>query len=162
MFDLVVDGAIVIGGMVGSRLLAQMVLGAQNTGFMGYAGNAIAGAAIATVVHMAVKKPRIVNDVIVGTAAGIAARLLEDYTPIGQYLSQAGIQGVGRVGDYAGGGAHGVGLYLPTNQVWPQRYVDANNSAMNVVPAGWGSPAMLPAAAGVSGYEGRGRGEIYG
>jgi hypothetical protein len=49
-----------------------------------------------------------------------------------------------------------VGLYLPTNQVWPQRYVDAGNSAQVVIPQGWAPTTVVapPAAqsTGVSGY----------
>ena len=162
MIDLFVDGALVIGGLVGSRLLTQMVMGTNNTGPWGYAGNAIATAALATAAHMATKKPRFVNDLIVGGAAGIVARILQDYTPIGQYLTQAG------VGDYAGGGAHGVGLYLPSNAVWPQRYVDAANSALVQIPTpGWAPTIAAPAAGsgagtGMSGlYDGGSGGGLY-
>ena len=136
--NLIMDGVLVIGGMVGSRLLTQMVLGANNVGVWGYAANAAAGAALAALAHMVSKNPRTTNGIIVGTAAGIVARLFQDYTPFGTYLQQAG------VGDYAGGGGHGVGLYLPSNAVLPQRYVDAANSAQVVIPyPGWAPTTVI-------------------
>ena len=45
--SLVTDGLFVIGGLVGSRLLTQMVLGANNVGVWGYVGNAAAGGVLA-------------------------------------------------------------------------------------------------------------------
>ncbi len=155
--NLVTDGLFVIGGLVGSRLLTQMVLGANNVGVWGYVGNAAAGGLLATALHMVTKNPRVTGGVITGTAAGIVARLLQDYTPFGQYLQQAG------VGDYAGGGAHGVGLYLPSNAVLPQRYVDAANSAQVQIPSGWAPTTVVAApAAGVAGYDGYAGGGGYG
>ena len=143
MPSLVTDGLFVVGGLVGSRLLTQMVLGTSNVGVMGYVGNAAAGAALATVAHMMTKNPRVTGAIVTGTAAGIVARLLQDYTPLGTYLTQAGF------GDYAGGGAHGVGLYLPSNAVVPQRYVDAANSAQVQIPAGWAPTVVQSAGAAV-------------
>lgn len=151
--NLVTDGLFVIGGLVGSRLLTQMVLGANNVGVWGYVGNAAAGAGLAMLAHMMTKNPRVTGGIVTGTAAGIVARLLQDYTPLGTYLTQAGF------GDYSGGGAHGVGLYLPSNAVVPQRYVDAANSAQVQIPAGW-APTVVQssgAAVGMSGlYDGGG------
>lgn len=159
MPSLVTDGLFVVGGLVGSRLLTQMVLGTNNIGVMGYVGNAAAGAALATVAHMMTKNPRVTGAIVTGTAAGIVARLLQDYTPLGTYLTQAGF------GDYAGGGAHGVGLYLPSNAVVPQRYVDAANSAQVQIPAGWAPTTVVQssgAAVGVAGlYDGGGPGSLY-
>jgi len=152
--SLVTDGLFVVGGLVGSRLLTQMVLGANNVGMWGYVGNAAAGGLLATALHMVTKNPRVTAGVITGTAAGIVARLLQDYTPLGTYLQQAGF------GDYSGGGAHGVGAYLPWNGVTPQRYVNALNSAQVQIPQGWAPTVQVsaPAAkgAGVSGLYGGG------
>ena len=148
MTNLFTDGVMVIGGLVGSRLLTQMVLGANNTGVWGYAGNAAAGAALAALAHMASKNPRVTNGIIVGTAAGIVARLFQDYTPFGSYLTQAGF------GDYAGGGGHGVGLYLESNAVLPQRYVNAANSAMVQIPKGWAPTTVIQSS-------GAGVGSVY-
>ena len=154
--NLVTDGLFVIGGLVGSRLLTQMVLGANNVGVWGYVGNAAAGGLLATALHMVTKNPRVAGGIVTGTAAGIVARLLQDYTPFGQYLAQAG------VGDYAGGGAHGVGLYLPSNAVSPQRYVNPANSAQVVIPQGWAPTTVVAAPqAGVSGYDGYAGGGGY-
>ena len=148
---LVLDGLGVIGGLVGSRLLTQLVLGSNNTGVWGYVGNAFAGGVLAWGAHMLTKKPRLAGTIVTGTAAGIVARMLQDYTPLGTYLTQAG------VGDYAGGGAHGVGLYLPSNAVLPQRYVDAANSAQVVIPSGWAPTTVIQS----SGAQAQGMGAMH-
>lgn len=144
-------GALV--GLVGSRLITQAVLGSNNAGVYGYAGNAAATAVLATLAHMVFKgKPLVRDGVIIGGTIGIMARVMEDYTPFGSYLQSSGF------GDYAGGGAHGVGVYLPWNGVTPQRYVDALNSAQVAIPQGWAPTVTVPAASksGVSGLYGGG------
>ena len=143
------QGLSALAGLVGSRLLTQAVLGSSNTGAYGYAGNAAATAVLATAAHMLFKgKPDVRNGVIIGGVLGIGARVMEDYTPFGTYLSQAG------VGDYAGGGAHGVGVYLPWNGVVAQRYTDALNSAQVQIPSGWAPTVNMPAATTPSGMSG--------
>jgi len=142
--SLFTEGLGALAGLVGSRLLTQAVLGASNTGFYGYAGNAAATAVLATLAHMLFKtKPAIRDGVVIGGTVGILARAMQDYTPFGTYLAGSGF------GDYAGGGAHGVGVYLPWNGVTPQRYVDALNSAQVQIPSGWAPTVSVPAKTGV-------------
>lgn len=154
IFELLQSGVFAAGGLVGSRLLTQAVLGSSNTGPMGYAGNAAATAVLAILTHMVSKNPKNRDSVILGGVLGMIARAIQDYTPLGTYFTQAGF------GDYAGGGAHGVGLYLPSNQVTPMRLIDPLNSAMQQIPQGWGTGAPVVissgSAAGVGMYAGGG------
>lgn len=154
--NLFTEGLSALVGMAGSRLLTQAVLGAQNIGAYGYAGNAAATAVLAGLAHMFFKgKPAVRDGIIIGGAAGILARAMSDYTPLGGYLTQAGFAGM-PAGDYSAGGSAGLGLYLPTNAVVPARYI--GSSAMTEMPDGWGPQAV--AAAGVGTY-GRGRAGRY-
>jgi len=122
---LLTSGVFAAGGLVLSRFATQAVLGAQNAGFMGYAGNAVATAALAWATHVVSKNPRNRDAVILGGVMGIIARLITDYTPYGQFLQSQGF------GDY------GMGLYLPQNDPMPSRLA-APGGAMVEVPGGWG------------------------
>lgn len=122
---LLTSGVFAAGGLVLSRFATQAVLGAQNAGFMGYAGNAVSTAALAWATHIISKNPRNRDAVILGGVMGIIARLITDYTPYGQFLQAQGF------GDY------GMGLYLPQNDPMPSRLV-APNGAIVEVPGGWG------------------------
>ena len=145
------QGLFAAGGLVGSRLLTQAVLGASNVGAMGYAGNAAATAALAIAAHFISKNPKHRDAVIIGGVLGMIARGFQDFSPLGGWFQQAGF------GDYAGGGAHGVGVYLPWNGVVAQRYRDALNSAEVEIPRGWAPTVqVLPAAAT------KGVGALYG
>jgi hypothetical protein len=156
--NLFTEGLSALVGMAGSRLLTQAVLGSSNIGAYGYAGNAAATAVLAGLAHMFFKgKPAVRDGIIIGGAAGILARAMSDYTPIGTYLTQAGFAGM-PAGDYAGGGAAGLGLYMPTNAVNPARFV--GSSAWTEMPDGWGPQPVAPASAGVGAY-GRGRAGRY-
>lgn len=150
--NLFTEGLSALVGMAGSRLLTQAVLGAQNTGAYGYAGNAAATAVLAGVAHMMFKnKPAVRDGIIIGGAAGILARAMTDYTPFGSYLTQAGFQGYG-CGDYSAGGASGLGLYIPSNDVVPARYIGSSRQVE--IPAGWGPSvvAAAPAKTGMGTY----------
>lgn len=128
----------VIGGAVGSKLIPQMVLGASNTGIMGYLGNAVSGGLLAWAAKAFFKDRVIAQGIIVGTAVQIILRVIGDTTAFGQYLSLSGL-----------------GDYMASNFVQPQRLIDPLNSAQVELPGGWG-PAAMPLlaagkAAGVSG-----------
>ena len=150
MMQLLTSGVFAAGGLVLSRFATQAVLGASNTGFMGYAGNAVATAALAWATHMVSKNPRNRDAVILGGVMGIIARLITDYTPYGSFLQAQGF------GDY------GMGLYLPQNDPMPSRIV-APNGAIVEVPQGWGGGfVQAPAAAGMGAlYSGDGGGGLY-
>ena len=150
VMQLLTSGVFAAGGLVLSRFATQAVLGSQNTGFMGYAGNAVATAALAWATHMISKNPRNRDAVILGGVMGIIARLITDYTPYGSFLQSQGF------GDY------GMGLYLPQNDPMPSRIV-APNGAVVEVPTGWGGGFVAaPAAAGMGAlYSGDGGGGLY-
>lgn len=92
--DWVLGGAGVLGGVVGTRALPQVVLQAKNTGVMGYLANAVAAAGLGWVAHLLIKKPVVTAAVIAGGFASLIARIIGDQTPYGQYLSLPG-QGMG-------------------------------------------------------------------
>ena len=138
---LLTQGVFAAGGLVLSRFATQAVLGAQNTGMMGYAGNAVATAALAWATHLVSKNPRNRDAVILGGVMGIIARLITDYTPYGQFLQSQGF------GDY------GMGLYLPNNDPMPSQLVSPDG-AMVAVPGGWGAPPVVA-------VPGKGMGALY-
>ena len=148
--NLAIEAVAALGGFVGSRWLTQLVLAANNTGVMGYVGNAAATALLGVAAHFAMPSNKSVRDgVILGGTMGIVARVVEDYTPIGSALTAQGI------GDY------GMAAYMPTNQVVPQRYVNAWQSAQVQIPPGWGGgTSMVPAGAAAAGMSGLG--DLYG
>lgn len=147
MTELLMEGIFATAGAVGSKLLTQAVLGANNTGFMGYFGNAAAGLALGLAAGATNATRQYAKDVYVGTVVGIVIRVISDYTSYGSALALSGM-----------------GDYQVANFVTPQRYVDGLHSAQIQIPAGWGAPAPVvmasaapPAghaasAAGVSGF----------
>ena len=87
-------GGAIVGGL-GATSLPQMVLGASNTGAMGYLGMAASTALLAVASHMVLKRnPMATAGVIAGGAGALIRRILQDYTPVGTMLSNAGM------GDY--------------------------------------------------------------
>ncbi len=135
---LVTQGVAVVGGAVGSKLATQMVLGASNTGIMGYLGNAVATGLLAWGSHMFTKKKEISSGVMLGGAVQIILRAISDFTPYGQYLSLSGL-----------------GDYQVSNWATPQWLPNGLRSANPAVPAGWGGGAAVAvnsSGAGLSGY----------
>jgi len=152
--NIVTNAVFVIAGALGSKLLAQMVLGTNNVGLIGYAGNAIAGGAMWFLTEKVMHNRMASNGVIAGTAVQIILRLINDYTPFGQYVSQLGM-----------------GDYQAQSFVTPQILVDPFNSAQIRIPGAWMPPPALPApaagttlstAAGKAGVAGYGSGPLYG
>lgn len=135
--SLVKTGLSVIGGAVGSKVGAQLVLGSKNVGIFGYLGNAAAGGLLAWGAKAVLHDRTISQGIIIGTVVQIITRAIGDFTPYGSFLSGAGM-----------------GDYMVSNFVTPQRMVDGLNSAMLQVPNGWGGgmiAAPAGAAAGMSG-----------
>ena len=91
---LVKQGVAVVAGAVGTKLATQMVLGANNTGIMGYLGNAVATGLAAWGAHAITKDKSISQGVTLGGVVQIVIRAITDFTPFGQYASLAGL------GDY--------------------------------------------------------------
>jgi len=122
-------------GLFGSQFIAQMVLGSNNTGIMGYAANGIAGGLLAGAASMVRATQRLAPYVIVGTVLEILYRIIVDNSLLGQYTSQLGM-----------------GDYMASNWVTPQRLPDALHNAQIQIPSGWGGGMIAaPSAAGAPG-----------
>lgn len=130
--SIVTNAIFVIAGALGSKLLTQMVLGANNVGVVGYAGNAVVGGLMWFVTEKVMHNKTASAGVIAGTAVQIILRLINDYTPFGQYVSQLGM-----------------GDYQAQSFVTPQVLVDPYNSAQIRIPGAW-LPPPPPAPASVS------------
>jgi hypothetical protein len=120
-------GAYIAGGAVGSRFLTQLVLGTGNTGFLGYAGNAVAGGLISALGEQLRRGSG--EFLMYGTFAGIVLRIIQDQTPLGKYFNLSGVDS-------------GMGAIIPQNLPMPSIYTGHN--AMVRVPTGWG-PGAVPA-----------------
>lgn len=81
-------------GFIGSKIAAQAVLGANNTGFMGYFGNAVATGLLSWGTHAFTKNRMDAFMVGVGGVLNILGRIIADNSLLGQYSSQLGM------GDY--------------------------------------------------------------
>lgn len=88
------SAAYAIAGAVGSKMLTQAVLGANNTGLVGYAANLGAAFALGTVAGMVTKNRNARNAIILGGVIQTLLRVLIDKTPFGSRLSLSGM------GDY--------------------------------------------------------------
>ena len=131
----------IIAGAVGSKLGAQMVLGSKNTGVLGYGANLGAGALLAWGTKAVLKNAAAARAVFAGSVVQVVLRLIADYTPFGQYTAQLGM-----------------GDYLASNWVTPQRYVDGLHSAQVQIPGGW-APTVVASSgvpAGMGAYDGSG------
>ena len=130
--QLVTNAVFVIVGALGSKLGAQAVLGSNNTGIIGYVGNAAIGAALWLLTEKVMKNRAAASGVIAGTVVQILLRAINDFTPFGSYVQQLGM-----------------GDYQVQSFVTPQVLVDPWNSAQVAIPNGW-APTMVapPAAAG--------------
>jgi len=145
--SIAINAVFVIVGAVGSKLLAQMVLGTNNTGVVGYAANAIAGGAMWFVAEKVMHNTDAANGIIAGTAVEIILRLINDYTPFGSYVAGLGM------GDYQAQAWLTpqvlVDPYKNANIQWPQGLL----SAVTPPPA-----AVMPASVGIA----SGMGDLYG
>ena len=164
------NAVFVIVGALGSKLGAQGILGTNNVGVVGYAGNAATGAVLWFLAEKVMKNRAAANGIIAGTLVQILLRVINDYTPFGSYVANLGM-----------------GDYQMQSFVTPQILVDPMRNANIRVPPGWGpgppmsatagsrqvrgGTAALPAAAGpvaagVSGYDsnlygGRSSSDLY-
>lgn len=131
---MVTNAVFVIVGALGSKLAAQAVLGANNVGLIGYAGNAAAGGILWFITEKIMKNRAASTGVIAGTIVQIVLRILNDYTPFGAYVAQLGM-----------------GDYQMQSFVTPQVLVDPMRNADIQIPSGWGGGGggtrMLTAAA---------------
>jgi len=89
--QLFIDAGWTAVGGVGSRFLTSFALGSSNTGILGYGGNLIAGLLISFGLRSGLKNPSAANYALVGTFLGIIFRVIQDFTPFGQYASLSGL-----------------------------------------------------------------------
>ena len=121
-------GAGVVAGVVGARAIPQMILGATNTGTMGYVANAVAAVGLGWLTHMVFPRNQtLVTAVIAGGFAGLISRIISDQTPYGAQLSLTGL------GDY------GLGLYQKSNYPYPPHLVNGRGPNSSVFTWGDGS-----------------------
>lgn len=139
---IVTNATFVIVGALGSKLGAQLVLGTNNTGVVGYAGNLAAGGVLWFLAEKVLKNPTAASGIIAGTVAQVILRLINDYTPFGSYVSQLGM-----------------GDYQMQSYVTPQILQNPTQNADILIPNGWGAPAM-PAAAPMA-VARKGTGSLY-
>lgn len=124
--DWLQGGVGAIAGGVGTRMLPQILLGAGNTGAMGYAANAVAALALGYFAHKFFGRSRVATvAVLAGGFAALLERVISDKTAYGPLLQ-------------------GTGDYLASDFLTPQRMVDGLNSAQIERPGG----GMLVASEG--------------
>jgi hypothetical protein len=128
------EGLAILSGLLGSKYVAQMVLGSSNTGIMGYVANLAVGGVGGYLAGTVLKKPKLGQSFFVGSVIEVIIRVLEDYTPAGTFIQSMG-----------------VGDYFASNFVTPQRYVDALNSAQVQIPNGWAPTTVISSAAAPAG-----------
>ena len=129
--DWLKGGAGVIAGVVGTRAIPQMLLGASNTSYTGYAANAVTAVALGWLTNMLFKGNSVlVTSVIAGGFAGLLSRIIADKTPFGAQLSLTGL------------GDHGFGLYQKSNFLVPQRVVAPRGPNSSMFTWGDGSQAV--------------------
>ncbi len=131
--NLLVSAAYAIGGAIGSKYLVQMVLGSSNTGYVGYAANLAAGFVGGKAIGMFTHNKNAENGFILGAAIATLIRFLNDQTPLGATLQNAGL-----------------GDYEASTFLSPARYIDAQRSAAVDIP----TALRMVAPAGVAGLRG--------
>ena len=138
--DWLYGGVGVIAGVVGTRALPQLILGASNTGIMGYFANAAATALLTFAAHFASRSKVLAASVLAGGAASILSRVIQDYSLLGSYSAQVGL-----------------GDYLMSDFLTPQALTNGLKNAQLRQPGWAGSniPVNVQGAnAGVSGIYG--------
>ena len=123
-----VEGGLgVLGGVVITRALPQVLLGANNVSYMGYAANAAAAAAAGFLSNMLMpRRPVVTAAVVAGGFAALIARIIGDQTSFGSYLALTG-----------------VGDYMMSNWTTPQRLINPNQAQFEVgSPLNFGGPSM--------------------
>jgi hypothetical protein len=131
------NAVFVIVGALGSKLGAQAVLGTNNVGVVGYAGNAATGAVLWFLAEKVMKNRAAANGIIAGTLVQILLRVINDYTPFGSYVANLGM-----------------GDYQMQSFVTPQVLVDPYKNANIQIPAGWGAQVPQIAAPPMSASRG--------
>ena len=136
-------------GALGSKLGTQAVLGSNNTGIMGYAGNLAVGAGLWLLTEKMLRNREASKGVVTGTMIQVIIRAINDFTPFGSYVQQLGM-----------------GDYMVQSYVTPQVLVDPWNNAQIAIPNGWAPTTVVApataAAGGGTGMSGYDYGTTYG
>jgi hypothetical protein len=137
---MVTNAVFVIVGALGAKLGAQAFLGTNNVGVVGYAGNAAVGAVLWFLADKVMKNKAAASGIVAGTLVQIILRVINDYTPFGQYVANLGM-----------------GDYQAQSFVTPQVLVDPWRNANIRIPNGWGAqmPSMPSASSGPAQMGGR-------
>lgn len=143
--NLVKSSLYIIAGAVGTRSLTQMVLKDKNTGVMGYVANAVGSFILGFAASKVFKSKEIGTMVTVGGMTGLVLRILQDVTPIGQYVNLQ-LSGMGMLGDV------GMGAIVPTTFFVPLYTAHGQDSIANTqLPAAVLAAMTPPAKAGMKG-----------
>jgi hypothetical protein len=138
---IVTNAVFVIVGALGSKLGAQLILGSNNVGWVGYLGNAAVGLGLWFLTEHVMKNKEASSGVIAGTVVEVLLRIINDMTPFGQYVSGLGM-----------------GDYQMQSFVTPQVLVDPYNNAQIQLPNGWAPQTIVQAPAAPA----SGMGYMYG
>ena len=122
MKDILMLGAGGFLGAAGASGGAQL-LGSSNTGWVGYAANLFSTGLLAWLIHAFTKNKILAAGVWAGGVGATIRRVIGDYSLLGSM-----------------GQSLGVGDYMVSNWVMPQRLPDALHSAMVQIPQGWDRP----------------------
>ena len=134
-------GVGVLGGVIGTRTIPQLVLGSGNSGPIGYAANIATAALLTFAAHFVSKDKVFAASVAAGGVASIISRAIQDFGLLGPYSAQAGL-----------------GDYLVSDFLTPQRLTNGLQNANLRIP-GWGTPAPVAVPVNVGGA---GVGDLYG
>ena len=115
----------VIGGAVATRYVTQFALGGNNTGVIGYLGNAISAYALGWGTGKFVNKEMGTN-VMIGGFVSTLLRVIQDQTTLGKYFNMS-LQGVGKGGDT------GIGIIQDSSFPLPQVNVPGSQTKF-IVP----------------------------
>lgn len=151
----IMNATVALGGFVASKLGAQAVLGASNTGPMGYVATIAVGGVGAWVIGGPMKNKKAAASFFTGSVIAVVAKIITDYTPLGSYLQTAG------VGDAT---AAGFGAYMPSGFLTPQFYQNPTINADIRYPAQlMGPSAVVQSAAPPADMQASaGMGSLYG
>ena len=128
--DWLKGGVGVIAGGVGTRLIPQLVMPANNTSYTGYAMNAIAAVGLAWGTHAFTKDKVLTAAVAAGGFAALILRIVNDQSSVGKYLALSGM-----------------GDYMVSNWTVPQRITDPRGAMFEMGGGGAIAPAAMAMAA---------------
>lgn len=144
------------GGFIGSRYLAQMLLGDNNTGIIGYATNAALAIALAWATEKVSKDKTIASGVAAGGLGGVFARIWSENVSGTAVVSNQAANNPNQLGDAEFSG-NGLGAYtssdfpLPTvSSIQPGSNYLTPRAAASMI-AGGPAPTAPAGTAGPSG-----------